>query len=142
VKHREELSCARGVFTEPQQQLRERGANAFHCGAIIDFFPDRRRDFLDHEGPVRRGEVLKLRRDRHIEKLVAQVTKLDAIAKQQTNKAASGDLKATALLLGILEKRESEGRETLPPMLQALRAIHAKHEAADQNDRRMPNDED
>ena len=62
--------------------------------------------------------------------------------KQQTNKAASGDLKATALLLGVLEKRQSEGLETLPPMLQALRAIHAKHEAADQNDRRMINDED
>jgi RNA polymerase-interacting CarD/CdnL/TRCF family regulator len=71
-----------------------------------------------------------------------KITKLDAIVKQQTNKAASGDVKATALLLGILEKRESEGLATLPPMLQALRAIHAKHEAADQNDRRILNDED
>ena len=71
-----------------------------------------------------------------------KITKLDAIVKQQTNKAASGDLKATALLLGVLEKRQSEGLETLPPMLQALRAIHAKHEAADQNDRRIINDED
>jgi RNA polymerase-interacting CarD/CdnL/TRCF family regulator len=71
-----------------------------------------------------------------------KISKLDAIVKQQTNKAASGDLKATALLLGVLAKRQSEGLETLPPMLQALRAIHAKHEAADQNDRRILNDED
>jgi hypothetical protein len=71
-----------------------------------------------------------------------KISKLDAIVKQQTNKAASGDLKATALLLGVLAKRQSEGLETLPPMLQALRAIHAKHEAADQNDRWIINDED
>ena len=45
----------------------------FMAVAIIDFFPDRRRNLLHHEGPVRRAEVIKLRRDRHIEKLVALV---------------------------------------------------------------------
>lgn len=66
-----------------------------------------------------------------------QITKLQAIAKQQTNKAVNGDLKATALLLKAIEPRESEQIDNPSPLLHAMRAIHAKHEAADQNAARI-----
>lgn len=62
-----------------------------------------------------------------------RMTKREAIAKQQTNMAVKGDLKAMALLLKALKPRESEQAEELSPILQAMRAIHAKHEATDQD---------
>jgi hypothetical protein len=62
-----------------------------------------------------------------------RITKLDAIAKQQTNKAVNGDLKAAALLMKAIEPRESDTKDNLSPMLHAMRAIHAKHEVANRN---------
>ena len=61
-----------------------------------------------------------------------RITKLQAIAKQQTNKAATGDIKATTVVMRAIEPRESDQRDTLSPVLQAMRAIHAKHEMANQ----------
>jgi hypothetical protein len=66
-----------------------------------------------------------------------KITKLQAIAKQQTNKALNGDLKATALLMRAIEPRESEQIDNPSPLLHAMRAIHAKHEAADQKATRI-----
>lgn len=71
-----------------------------------------------------------------------KITKLDAIVKQQTNKAVTGDVKATALLLSLIEKRESDATDAISPMLQAMRAIHAKHETAKPSDGRTNHDED
>jgi Family of unknown function (DUF5681) len=62
-----------------------------------------------------------------------RITKLEAIVKQQTNKAVNGDPKATALLLSAIERRESDALDTLSPVLHAMRAIHGKHESANQN---------
>jgi hypothetical protein len=60
-----------------------------------------------------------------------RITKLHAIVKQQTNKAVSGDPKATALVMSALERRDYDALDTLAPVLQAMRAIHTKHEALD-----------
>jgi hypothetical protein len=57
------------------------------------------------------------------------ISKLEAIVKQHINKAVNGDLKAIALIMRALEPKESEQSNNLSPVLQALRAIHAKHEA-------------
>lgn len=62
-----------------------------------------------------------------------RITKLDAIVKQQTNKAIQGDHKAASLVIKALEPRESDQTDNLSPVLQALRAIHAKHDVANQN---------
>ncbi len=62
-----------------------------------------------------------------------KITKRQAIAKQQTNKAVNGDPKATALVMKVPESPQSDPKEPLPPLLHWLRAIHAKHEIADQN---------
>jgi hypothetical protein len=62
-----------------------------------------------------------------------RITKLHAIVKQQTNKAVNGDPKATAFLLSAIERRESDALDTLSPVLHAMRAIHGKHESANQN---------
>ena len=59
-----------------------------------------------------------------------RITKLQAIAKQQTNKAVNGDPKATALVMRAVEPREFEQMDNLSPVLHAMRAIHAKHEVA------------
>jgi hypothetical protein len=62
-----------------------------------------------------------------------KITKLDAIAKQQTNKAVSGDPKATALVMKAVEPRQFDPIENLSPVLYEMRAIHARHEIANQN---------
>ncbi len=62
-----------------------------------------------------------------------KITKYQAIAKQQTNRAVNGDHKATALIMRVLEPRESEQRDSLSPVLDAMRAINAKHEIANRN---------
>lgn len=62
-----------------------------------------------------------------------RITKLQAIAKQQTNKAVNGDLKATALVMRAVEPREFEQMDNLSPLLHAMRALHAKHEVGNQN---------
>lgn len=59
-----------------------------------------------------------------------KITKRDAIAKQQTNKAIQGDPKATALVMKAAEPRAAAHTDNLSPVLQAMRDIHAKHEIA------------
>lgn len=68
------------------------------------------------------------------------ITKLDAIAKQQTNKAVNGDLKAAALLMKAIGPRESDLKDNLSPLVHAMRAIHAKHLTNDHN--HADNDQD
>lgn len=62
-----------------------------------------------------------------------RITKREAIAKQQTNKAVIGDLKATALLMKAIEPRQFDFTDNLSPVLSEMRAIHAKHELANHN---------
>ena len=59
-----------------------------------------------------------------------RIRKVDAIAKQQTNKAA-------ALLMKAIAPRESDPKDNLSPVLHEMRAIHAKHEVASQNATRV-----
>ena len=40
-----------------------------------------------------------------------RITKLHAIVKQQTSKALSGDPKATALVISVLERRAQDGHD-------------------------------
>lgn len=69
------------------------------------------------------------------------ITKLEAIAKQHTNKAAAtGDLKSTALIMRAVEPRESERIDNLSPVLHELRAIHAAHEAVSLDENRAIDD--
>lgn len=63
-----------------------------------------------------------------------KITKLDAIAKQQTIKAVQCDHKAIALVMKAVEPREIDTKDNLFPVLAAMRAIHARHESAHQND--------
>jgi hypothetical protein len=62
-----------------------------------------------------------------------KMTKLVAIAKQQTNKALKGDHKATELVMKIVEPREIDTKENLSPVVAAMRAIYARHQTANQN---------
>ena len=62
-----------------------------------------------------------------------QITKYQAIVKQQTNKAVTGDLKAAVFVTGAVEPREVDQTDNLSPVLQAMRAIHANHELANHN---------
>ena len=66
-----------------------------------------------------------------------RITKLQAIAKQQTNKAANGDYKATILVMKAIELRQSDTKDNLSPVLYAMRAIHEKHEVANRNSTRV-----
>jgi hypothetical protein len=61
------------------------------------------------------------------------VTKLRAIAKQQTNKAVSGDARATAIVMNAVEPRQFDPMDNLSPVLHEMRAIHARHEANNSN---------
>jgi Family of unknown function (DUF5681) len=56
-----------------------------------------------------------------------------AIVKRCNALAAQGDLKATALVLKLPRPQRSGEGDSLPPILQELRAINARHEAATQN---------
>ena len=62
-----------------------------------------------------------------------KVTKLDAIAKQQTNKAVGGDAKATAIVMNAVEPRQFDPMDNLSPVLHEMRSIHASHEAESRN---------
>lgn len=61
------------------------------------------------------------------------LSKLHVIAKQLTNKAISGDPKAIGALFKALESRHFEPKDSLSPVLVAMRAIYAKHETANHN---------
>jgi Family of unknown function (DUF5681) len=65
-----------------------------------------------------------------------RMTKLQAIVKQQTNRAVSGDHKATSLVMRAVEPREFQQEDNLSPVLQEMRAIHAKHELVKQRETR------
>ena len=62
-----------------------------------------------------------------------RMSKLEAIAKQQTNKALRGDHKATELLIRAIEPRASEQVDNLSPVLREMRAIHERHRGAEQS---------
>jgi hypothetical protein len=62
-----------------------------------------------------------------------KITISEAMTKAQIQKALKGDHKSFALLAKGLESRESSQKENLPPILEALRNIHAKHEAEEGN---------
>ncbi len=66
-----------------------------------------------------------------------RITKLQAIAKQQTNKAANGDYKATILVMKAVELRQFDPTDNLSPVLYAMRAIHAKHEVVNRRGTRV-----
>jgi len=58
-----------------------------------------------------------------------RMTMCEAIARQYANKAAKGDLRAIALLIKAFGTRKPQHADGLSPILQALRSIHAAHEA-------------
>ncbi len=60
-----------------------------------------------------------------------RMSKLQAIAKQQTNKALRGDHKATELLIRAVEPRAFEQIDNLSPVLREMRAIHEHHSGTD-----------
>jgi hypothetical protein len=62
-----------------------------------------------------------------------KISMWQAIVKRCTALAAKGDLRAAALVLKLLRPHPSSEGDSLPPILQELRAINARHEAADQN---------
>jgi hypothetical protein len=62
-----------------------------------------------------------------------RITKRQAIVKQQTNKALTGDSKAATLVMKAVEPLQFDPTDSLSPVLHAMRAIHAKHEASSQN---------
>lgn len=68
-----------------------------------------------------------------------RIRKVQAIAKQLTNKAVTGDHKATALLMRAVEPRELDPLDSLSPLLHEMRAIHAKHEATNPKGARASN---
>jgi hypothetical protein len=57
------------------------------------------------------------------------MTKRELIAMQHVNKAAKGDLRAIDLLIKAFGTGEPQHADSLSPILQAMRSIHAKHEA-------------
>lgn len=58
-----------------------------------------------------------------------KITISEAITKAQIQKALKGDPKAFALLSQQLERLGPNQRENLPPIIDALRAIHVRHMA-------------
>ena len=67
-----------------------------------------------------------------------KMTKLEAIVKQQTNKALQGDYKAAALLMKIVQLGQLKPMNNLSPVLDAMQAIHAKHETDNKNGTQSP----
>jgi hypothetical protein len=55
----------------------------------------------------------------------------ELIVSRQVHKAATGDHRATSFLCKRTERRELAGAEGLSPILDAMRALNAKHEAGD-----------
>lgn len=62
-----------------------------------------------------------------------KITKFLAIVKQQTNKAIQGDSKAAALVMKVLQSRQSDPKGTLSPLLGEMRAMNRKHELGSPN---------
>ena len=54
---------------------------------------------------------------------------IELIAKQYTAKAANGDTKAARLIMDLMRGSGSEQSDNLSPIVNALRSIHAMHEA-------------
>ncbi len=61
-----------------------------------------------------------------------KITISEAMTKAQIQQALKGDHKSFALLTHQLERRKASEKEALSPILDAMRAINAKHEAEDQ----------
>jgi hypothetical protein len=62
-----------------------------------------------------------------------KISMWQAIVKRCTALAAKGDLKAMALVLKLPRPQRFGEGDSLPPVLQELRAINARHEAAGRN---------
>jgi hypothetical protein len=68
------------------------------------------------------------------------VSKSQAIAIRHVNKAVTGDVKALALIIKAVNPSDSEQGDALSPVLDALRTIHAKHEAVARDETRTSQD--
>jgi hypothetical protein len=62
-----------------------------------------------------------------------KVCKLEAIVKQHSNKAASGDPKSATMLFNELRFHKSDEGDNLGELLHHFRTVNASHLAADQN---------
>jgi hypothetical protein len=62
-----------------------------------------------------------------------KVCKLEAIVKQHSNKAASGDPKSATMLFNELRFYKSDEGDNLGELLHQFRAVNASHLAADQD---------
>jgi hypothetical protein len=65
----------------------------------------------------------------------------DAIAMTLASKASSGDVPAAKFLMSASESGKSDSGQALPLMIDGLRAMHAKHEAADAASAKMKDQE-
>jgi hypothetical protein len=67
-----------------------------------------------------------------------RVSMLRAIVKQKLNKAATGDLRAMAILFGMLRSFGPDHGDNLSELVQEFRAIHARHtESAEDHDAKV-----
>ena len=57
----------------------------------------------------------------------------DLLAKHTINEAGRGNWKALALLIKVVGEGGSQRNESLPPIVEALRGLHAKHETIQSN---------
>ena len=62
-----------------------------------------------------------------------KVSMLEAIVKQNLNKAAGGDLRAASLIFNQLRANKPGSGDNLSVLVAEFRAIHAKHVMTDQN---------
>jgi len=60
-----------------------------------------------------------------------KITILEALTLKQVQQGLKGDHKSYALLTKGRERRESNQKDILPPILDAMRSLHEKHEEAD-----------
>jgi len=57
---------------------------------------------------------------------------LRAIVKQQLNKAASGDLRAMAVLFSVLKSYRPDSGDNLSELVQEFRALYARRAASEE----------
>jgi hypothetical protein len=60
-----------------------------------------------------------------------RVTKLDVMIMQMVQRGMKGEIKASTAVFRLLQLREADSSASLPPVLELLRALNTKDEAAD-----------
>lgn len=66
-----------------------------------------------------------------------RLSKLRVVVRQNINKAASGDIKAAAMLLKLLGSQKSDGGDNLDALVEQFRARHERLISTDRNEGHM-----